>query len=458
MENPTRYVTEPQKEVPVIADVDICVLGGSCTGVFAAARAARLGATVALVEKMNCFGGVATAGMVNIWHSLEDTEYQQQVIGGLTSEVLERLRMRDAVITHQHNINAFMLNTEELKIELDELVNESKVKAYLHTVFAAPCVEDGKLKGVFVENKSGRGAILAKVFIDATGDGDLLHHLGLPGYSLAIKQPPTTCAKISGIDDEQYGMSKVGDFDLKQALLDHHEEFGIPELWGWSSSIPGVTGVTFQAISRVFYADCADADSLTHSEMEGRRQIRAILDIVRKYGPKEHRLTLLGLGSHIGIRETRHFRTLHRLLEKDILEGKRFDDAIANGTYRVDIHSDDDPGVLFRYLDGREVYHRSGFPNDERRWRPAQAQDPTFYQVPFRALVPERHDNLLLAGRCLDADAGAFGAVRVMVNMNQTGEAAGVAAYTALDSGRRVQDIDTALLRSLLARGGSVIL
>jgi hypothetical protein len=452
------YVTEPQKSVPVIADVDICVLGGSCTGVFAAVRAARLGASVALVEKMNCFGGVATSGMVNIWHSLQDTGYHQQIIAGLTWEVVERLQKRDAVIRNQNSIDAFMLNTEELKIELDELVQESKIRAYLHTFFAAPLVEDGELKGVFVENKSGRGAILAKVFVDATGDADLFQHLGLPGYALPIRQPPTTGAKVYGLDYELYGMSKVGDYDMKKALLEHHEEFGIPELWGWSSKIPGVKNVTFQAISRVFYADCADADSLTHAEMEGRRQIRAILDIARKYGPQEQRLVLLGLGSHIGIRETRHFRTLHRLAEQDILAGKRFDDAIANGTYRVDIHSDDDPGVLFRYLDGREVYHRSGFPNEERRWRPVQPVDPTFYQIPYRALVQDRYDNLLLCGRSLDAEVGAFGAVRVMVNMNQTGEAAGVAACIALDTGQPVSAIDTARLRKQLADGGSVIL
>ena len=92
------FVIEPQKNVPVIADVDVCVLGGSCTGTFAAVRAARLGASVALVEKMNCFGGVATSGMVNIWHSLQDTEYKRQIIGGLTYEVdrtAEEARRRD---------------------------------------------------------------------------------------------------------------------------------------------------------------------------------------------------------------------------------------------------------------------------------------------------------------------------------------------------------------------------
>ena len=115
--------------LPVINDVDICVLGGSCTGVFAAVRASRLGARVAIVEKQNAFGGVATSGLVNIWHSLFNTEVNKQIIAGLTSEVIERLAKRDQVNNYaEDKKGAWRLNTQELKIELDELVLESGIK------------------------------------------------------------------------------------------------------------------------------------------------------------------------------------------------------------------------------------------------------------------------------------------------------------------------------------------
>ena len=247
------------------------------------------GQSVALVEKMNCFGGVATSGMVNIWHSLQDTEYKQQIIGGLTVEVIERLKKRDAVIDETNTVNAFMLNTEELKIELDELVRESKIKAYLHTSFAAPLVEEGKLKAVFVENKSGRGAIRAKVFIDATGDGDLFHQLGLPRL-LPADQTASHHRRKNLWDGLRAVWHEQGSRTLtcKKPCCNTTMNSASPNCGAGSAKIPGVPNVTFQAISRVFYADCADGDSLTHSEMEGRRQIRAIMDIIRKYGPQDY--------------------------------------------------------------------------------------------------------------------------------------------------------------------------
>ena len=142
-----------------------------------------------------------------------------------------------------------------------------------------------------------------------------------------------------------------------------------------------------------------------------------------------------------------------------MLYGKRFDDAIANGSYRVDIHHSDGPGITFRYLDGTEVVI-SGRGDEKQvgRWREETAENPTFYQVPYRCLVPRGVDNLLAAGRILDADPVAFSGVRVMVNMNQTGEAAGVAAWLALDSGGTCDSLDTDKLRKILADGGSIVI
>jgi hypothetical protein len=130
---------------------------------------------------------------------------------------------------------------------------------------------------------------------------------------------------------------------------------------------------------------------------------------------------------------------------------------VANGTYRVDIHHSEKPGETFRYLDGREEYIVPNGPTKVGRWRPAAAESPTFYQIPFRSLVPRGARNVLVAGRLLDADRGAFGAVRVMVNCNQMGQAAGTAAYVALGGGLDVADVPPARLRSLLAEQGAIV-
>lgn len=447
-------IREPSKNIPVIEDCDICVLGGSCTGLFAAVRAARLGASVVIAEKQNCFGGVAASGMVNIWHSLYNTAFDKQIIAGLTYEVIERLKRRNAVSFYEkdNKISSYSLNTEELKIELDELSEESKIKPYLHTLYTAPYVEDGELKAVFVENKTGRGAIKARIFIDATGDGDLCCQLGLDTRLPGVKQPPTSCVRLNGISN-----LKKSEYD--RLLEDHRKEFNLPEGFMWASSVPGMPGTVQYAATRVYNANCSDARSLTYSEMEARRQVRAIMDIIRKYGPEDSRdVSLAALPSYIGVRETRHVKCLYTLTQTDILTGKRFVDAIANGTYRVDIHHDDKPGLTFRYLDGTEIYIRDGFPSIPGRWREEQQVNPTFYQIPYRSIVPGKYKNLLLCGRSLDADGGAFGAVRVMVNLNQTGEAAGTAAYLALDSGRGVDGIDIEKLREMLEKGGSIML
>lgn len=112
--------------------------------------------------------------------------------------------------------------------------------------------------------------------------------------------------------------------------------------------------------------------------------------------------------------------------------GKHFEDAIANGSYRLDIHHQDKPGLTFRYLDGSEVYVRPGVADQKSRWRKEMEVDPTFYQIPLRSIIPEKHENLMVAGRMLDAAIIAYSGIRVMVNMNQVGEAAGVTSYLAL--------------------------
>ncbi|MGG1550241.1 FAD-dependent oxidoreductase [Paenibacillus ferrarius] len=461
--NTRGWIQEEAKSVPVIYEADICVLGGSCTGVFAAVRAARLGASVVIVEKQNSFGGVATSGLVNIWHSLYDTTFEQPIIGGLTAETVARLGKRGAVAEEKksHSVG-YVLNTEELKIELDELITEAGVQPYLHTMFVAPVLEDGELTAILVENKSGRGAIKAGMFIDATGDGDLCARLQLPHTNGDRRQPPTTCAKIGGWGsgrgfDDVTGFNSLQGLDLNKALLQHKAEFDLPEGFGWGRFVPGSKDVYMYAGTRVYHADCQDGLSLTQSEIEGRRQVRAIMDMVRKYGP-DNQLTLLSLPSYIGIRETRHIHCAYRLTGTDVLYGVRFQDAIANGSYRVDIHHSDKPGITFQYLNGEQAYVRPGYPVEVGRWREELAEDPTFYQIPYRCLIPGTYTNLLVCGRMIDVDPVAYGAVRVMVNMNQTGEAAGVAAYLALRGERSVSDVDPQELRAVLREGGSIIL
>jgi len=444
------FLHEPARDVPVWGKYDLCVLGGSCTGVFAAVRAARLGLSVAIVERLGCFGGVATLSLVNVWHSPLDEIFEKPVLAGLTIELMERLKRRGSVTVRERSPHwAWAFNSAEMQIELDELVREHRIAPWLHTAFAAPHVEDGRLAAVLVETKSGRGALRARFFIDATGDGDLCHRLGLETYRSAHRQPSTTCALFSG-------WAGLGSTDWQKLVRDHGADYGLPEGFAWGVTVPG-SDLYMLAGTRV-YPDCSTAEGLAAAEIEGRRQVRAIQDLLRRHAP-EARISLQGLPARLGIRETRHVRCLHQLTGDELLAGRHFPDAIANGSYRVDIHHDDKPGLTFRYLDGRQSFIRPGFPPVEDRWRPASRENPTYYQIPYRSLVPRGpHGNVLAAGRFIDADELAHGAIRVMVNLNQTGEAAGVAATLALKQGRRAAEVDPAELRGALAEGGSIML
>jgi len=445
-------VREPQREVPVVADVDVCVVGGSCTGVFAAVAAARQGVSTAVVEANGFFGGVATAGLVNIWHSLKDTVGQRPIIGGLTGHVLERLGRREAVQTGSGPNAAYRLNTEELKIELDELVAEHRVRPFLHSRFVAPVVEDGVVSAAIVEDKTGRRAIRARMFIDATGDGDLIARAGLPHTVWPDLQPPTTCARIRGIASPGVAAR------VRQTVFGEKYRGRVPLGFMWEAPVCGHADELMVAGTRVPEADCSDADSLTAAEIEGRRQVRAIMDIIRDEIDDCRGATLSALPAMIGIRETRHAGCLHTLTEDEVLHGVRFDDAIANGSYRVDVHHSTKGGLTFRYLDGRQEYVVPGEPRVDGRWREPIEQDPTFYQIPYGSLVPKGARNVLVAGRLIDADRGAYGAIRVMVNCNQTGEAAGTAAALTLAGNAPVAEVDCSKLRAELARHGAIII
>jgi len=441
------YITEPTKQIPVVYEADVCVIGGSATGVFAAVRAARLGAKVVLVERANCFGGVATGGLVNIWHTYYDTTGKKQIISGLSEEITDRIEpfnngYRDYADSHCFNPN-------ELKIELDRILNESGVKYYLHTYYAGLMTDGNRITAAFIENKDGRGAIKASFFIDATGDGDLARDLNIESYTNPNIQPPSACFLMQGT---------FRGVDYQGLIREHGKEFGLENDWGWGGPVPRCRDISLRAETHVFGVRCDRADDLTKAEVEGRRKMRALVEMLNKYSGTGDVYNIVSACSVIGIRETVHYKTIWQATEKALLCGERYDDAIMNGSYNVDVHLAG-KGITFRRLDG--TYQTEGDDGSfiTGNWHEENGvkleETPTYYQLPFRCIVPEKWENFIAAGRMINADVGSFGALRVMVNLNQIGEAAGVAAYLALDRKQSVQQLDGVDVAKLLAKGGS---
>lgn len=441
----------PAESLPVVEEADICVVGGSCTGVFAAIRAARLGARVVIVEKQNRFGGVATTGLVCMWHSLFDITGEKQIIGGLTFETMERLEKRRAIGTFRTAAaSGVPFNSEELTLELDAMVTEQKnIRTFFHTVYSRPVMEDGAIRGIVAENKSGRFIITAGQFIDASGDGLLCRDAGIPMRFAENPQPPTACAHI-----ENYRAMKG--LDLKALIERNREKYpDLPCGYSWGTDIPGSAHVYMLAGTRIFHCDCMDADAITRAEFESRRQIRALVELFQENYP-EARVSLQALPSAIGIREGGHIVSLCRLNGEEVLADRRFPDTIGAGTYPVDIHGSSDDSISFRQLTGVSRVFKSNKLIRVERWLPEGEVLP-YYRMTLSCMIPQGSRNLIAAGRMLDADPEAFGAVRVMVNLNQCGEAAGVAAFCALDESRDVVSVNAGKVRELLNRGGSLI-
>lgn len=441
------FVVEPKRETPILMKADLCVIGGGCTGTFAAVRAARMGLSVVIAEKSNCFGGVAANSLSSVWHSLHDVDFKEQIIGGLTFETITELTKRGAVNRGNESVSAYEINNEQLKIVLDEMICEQKkITPMLHTTYCGLQTENGRVTTVFVQNKEGRFAVLADFFIDATGDGDLCRDLKMKRYTFPNIQPPTPCYKVFGNFDG---------VNVADILQQHHDEVGLPNDWGWSFALPGADLICTRADTHVFNVNCAVASDLTYAEMEGRRQIDRVLTLLNRYGNGKYILT--DICSNIGIRDTFHYETDYRLTENDLLSGEHFEDAVANGTYRIDVH-DDDHGISFKYLDGTTEVWEDRTSVTYGRWREPTENNPKYYQIPFKTLVQRKYSNFIAVGRMINAEQSAFGAVRVMVNLNQLGEAAGVAGAICVDSNVDICDVDSKTLRNKLKDGGSIIL
>lgn len=443
------YIIEPEKKIKVCYNADICVVGGSCTGVFAAVQAARRGANVVIIEKQNCLGGVACSGLVNIWHSLYDMDFKEQIVAGLTYEMVERLKKSNSVEITQSESSPIRFDPNALKYELDKLVLENKIKLYLHTYYSSIIYDGTKVKSIIIDNKDGRSAINADFFIDATGDGDLMRDLGFKPYYSEKLQPPSSC----------FFMQSSIKGDIADLIEQHGKEFDLDDDWGWSGHIPSLKNIFFRADNHVFEVDCSKADDLTFAETEGRRKAYSFVNLLKKYDNPECVIT--ALCSSIGIRETKHYETIYKANEMDLLLGKRYDDAVLNGTYRIDIHHANDNGITFKYLDGRTqtMYGKRSTPifGDWRKELNITGESAKYYQIPFKILVQEKIDNIIAAGRMINADEGAFGALRVMVNLNQLGEAAGVAAVTSIDQNIPIRDIDGTDVRKKLKKSGSAL-
>ncbi|EIP98170.1 flavoprotein involved in thiazole biosynthesis [Opitutaceae bacterium TAV1] len=395
-------IHEPARDIPVARETDILVCGGGPAGIAAAFTAARAGARVLLLERHPFLGGVWTAGALTI---LIDTEKKP----GLNRELRQRLEARDAATYCKQWPEWTVYGIEAMKGLLDEMAEETGIDVQLCTQVTAVAREGSRVTGVFTESKSGREFIRARIVIDTTGDGDVCARAGCPfehGRPGDGKTQPMTL----------YG--RIGGYRGTGAAR-HHPMLGIARKAGFPISYEGVTlfpqpdqpGV-FMLMATHLWGSGIDVRNLTRAELQGRREIRQLVHILKTQGDDDWKdIYLIDTGPFLGVREARRILGRYYLTHDDLQAGRRFDDGICHVRFNVDIHHPDPE-------EGKNLYHLPMQP----------------YDIPYRCLLPRDIDNLMMAGRCISGDHIAHSSYRVTGDAIATGEAAGLAAAIAVES------------------------
>jgi len=415
-------------------EYDVIVVGGGASGAVAAIASARLGARTLLVERHNCAGGVATSGLLSLLGPFDDRG--ERIIKGIPEEMLESLIHRGGAEPKERGF--IPVNPETLKLVLDEMLQDSGAEVLYDTLAADVQVREGIITGVTAANKSGLIHLAAKVFVDATGDGDVAFRAGLP-YEVGRArdgwvQPMTMVCRLGGVDLKTYRWE--GNFKYAKQMQEAAEkgEFHIPtDQIGAALPVPGTEGVLAVNMSHIYDLDPTSAKDLTKAHIEGRRQAQEILRFFRKYVAGCRDAYLLDTASSIGVRESRRFQGRYILTKADVLEGRRFGDAVAANAYHVDIHkppSFTDPQAK---LDALEYPRR-------------------YYHIPYRCLLPAEPINLLLSGRCISVSHEALASVRIMPCCMAIGQAAGTAAALGALKGVLPHELETPELHDTLHR------
>jgi hypothetical protein len=454
-EQTIRYGADARRTEPY----DVVIVGGGSAGVAAAIAAGREGARVLLVERYGSLGGTSTDALVGPFMTSYDSEGQRPVVGGIFTELVDRMVAIGGAISPDGigagtefasfielgHSNVTPFNADALRLVAAEMVLDAGVELLLHSDFIDVVKLGDRVDTVIVRLKQGFVAVPAGFVIDCSADGDVAHRAGAAftlGRGDGHMQPATMFFRIGNVDDEGVHAwirnrreTHPGE-RLFQSIVEaaiERGEFRIPRQYIniYQEPEPGVYRVN---VTRILGVDGTRSEDLTRAEVEGRKQVFELLQFFRKYCPGLENATLLSVASRIGIRETRHIHGDYVLTGDDVIEGRRFPDAVARYAYPVDIH--DVAGSRGRL---------EAIKND-------------YYEIPAGCLRVKGMPNLLVAGRCLSADHVAHGSVRVIPACYATGQAAGTLA--ALAAKQRVEDVravDPGVLQGVLKERGAIV-
>lgn len=444
----TSYIHEPARQTPLLMETDVIVVGGGTTGPFAAISAARQGKRVVMIERFGSLGGNLTLGL--------NTKPSGALVGGLPLEVWNLARTAGgagddymAVVKTGGVKIASPCDPELMKMLLTRLCADAGVQVLFETVVSAPVMEGDTVKGVIVENKTGRQFIAGKVVIDCSADADIAVRAGAPfvmgsGGASETMQPVSMYFTMDRVDLVRLAEWAATTDDVPARAIPKTKEGLNYGLWltGFNASLRKWqmdTGVQLQRDNitlktadgrmyvngtRVTNVNVFDPVQFTNAVLECYRQIEGVARYLREVIPGFENARIEAIAPVLGVRETRHVIGEYTLTGQDSTEGTRFEDSIAADASALDIHDPKGADVDFQGL------------------RP--------YEIPYRSLLPKQVEQILVAGRCISADHAAHARSRNMPACMATGQAAGVAASVAIDMGVNVRDVDVALVQTKL--------
>jgi hypothetical protein len=319
-----------------------------------------------------------------------------------------------------------------MKTEIEQIAGAAGVNVLLSSVASTPLLEGARAKGAFIENKSGRGAVLARVLVDATGDGDTAARSGAPykkGTEEGRMQKPALGYTIAGVDLDRYQEYLQNSEEELIEKLTRARQRGIATPWRlpyWSDLHKGEYNFNTPMLPKDI--DGVDASQLSRVKIDARRKIQEVVKFLRESIPGYESIYLSRVAPRIGVRETRHILGEYVLTGRDVLGGRKFPDAIARYACNIDGLTKSDhlpPG--------------------------------TFYEIPYRCLLPRKIDNLLVAGRCFSATHEGAASARMMPCCMQMGQAAGTAAALAARQKISPRRLEARQLQAVLRSQGAMV-
>ncbi|WP_432667187.1 FAD-dependent oxidoreductase [Wukongibacter baidiensis] len=438
-----KSLKEKGREIPIIDELDVVVVGGGPAGVAAAVTASEQGMKTLIIEKNGFFGGANVSGnsgtIGGLYSSTEEGELEQ-IVFGFAGRFADKLREKGGLIGPVRFGHTALAPHDPFvwKETADQFIKNANVKVLFHTYFVDVIMEENKIVGIIIENKDGRSAIMGKIFIDASGDGDVAARAGAPyvygkdGFIQAM----TMTFRMGNVDWNKASKYSLEDIWKKVSEAEKTGQYNLPRKHPFIFPTPKQDQALMNSTAiiapddRVLYP--TKADDLTFAEIAGREQIREYERFAKDYLEGFEDAYIFDNGNEIGIRQSRTIVGEYTLKNEDVVNAKKFDTAIARSAWPIEMHGGS-KGVKVVNL------------------------DDDYYEIPFEVMLPKDIEGVMTVGRCISAEHEALASCRVVAQCFEEGLAAGIAAAMCVKENIEPRQVDIQKVRETMIANGSVL-